>query len=171
MITLAIVIEDKRWRKIPRLEAQFRRVARAAEGYLPQSLRGRWEATVLLTDDAALRRLNRAFRGKDKPTNVLSFPAWGKKELARKRQKTRAAALGDIALGYQYVAGEAKKDNKLLANHAAHLLLHGVLHLFGYDHMHSKDAARMERLEQKIMAALGLPDPYATARTGGRTKR
>ena len=69
--------------------------------------------------------------------------------------------MGDIVLGYQYIVAEAKKDNKILINHLSHLLIHGILHLFGYDHISGPEAVSMERLETKIMAGLGLPDPYA----------
>jgi probable rRNA maturation factor len=86
--------------------------------------------------------------------------------------------MGDIAIAYRYIVGEAKRDNKILINHLTHLFIHGLLHLFGYDHGLDPEAARMERLETKIMAALGLPDPYRAvsakepkrARTAG-TKR
>lgn len=105
--------------------------------------------TILLTDDAALRRLNRDFRGKDKPTNVLSFPAPGRDYR------------GDIAIAYGVTRAEARASGKAFADHAAHLVVHGVLHLAGYDHVRAKDAKVMEPLEVKILARLGIADPYA----------
>ena len=104
--------------------------------------------TILLTSDKALRALNRAFRGKDKPTNVLSFPSGG--EYA-----------GDIAIAHGVTACEAKAAGKRFADHAAHLAVHGVLHLAGHDHVRPKDAKVMEPLEVKILALLGIADPYA----------
>jgi probable rRNA maturation factor len=127
---------------------------------LPHSLRFPCSFTVLLTGDAAIRKLNRDFRGVDKPTNVLAFPQFEPSQLPKKGKAKHTVYLGDIVLGYQYIVGETKKYNKVLINHISHLVIHGLLHLLGYDHTLEKDATRMERLEQKIMAALDLPDPY-----------
>ena len=107
--------------------------------------------TILLADDAALRRLNREFRGKDKPTNVLSFPAAPNPE----------GHLGDIAIAYGVTAREAAEGGKSFADHATHLAVHGVLHLLGYDHETEAEAAIMEPLETAILAELGIADPYA----------
>jgi probable rRNA maturation factor len=105
---------------------------------------------VLLADDAALRALNRDWRGKDKPTNVLSFPAPQGGEM-----------LGDIALAAETVAAEAQAQGKPFAAHMAHLLAHGFLHLLGYDHEIEAEAEAMEARERAILVSLGLPDPYA----------
>ena len=105
---------------------------------------------ILLADDAALQRLNRDFRGKDKPTNVLSFPAPANPE----------GHLGDIAIAYGVTAREAEPAGKSLADHAAHLAVHGVLHLLGYDHQTTAEAEVMESLERATLAALGIADPY-----------
>ena len=118
---------------------------------LPQGERG-WSLTVLLTDDAALQDLNARFRGKDKLTNVLSFPA---PESARPH-------LGDVALAYGVCTAEAQAQGKSLAAHLMHLTAHGVLHLLGYDHETEAEAEAMEGLERAILAGLGLPDPYET---------
>ena len=103
--------------------------------------------TILLAGDKRLRALNRDFRGKDKPTNVLSFPS------------TDAYA-GDIAIAYGVTRQEAKEAVKNFADHAMHLVVHGVLHLAGYDHERPRDAKVMEPLEVKILKRLGIADPY-----------
>ena len=105
--------------------------------------------SVLFADDAALEALNRQWRGKDKPTNVLSFPA-----------PDGAGTLGDIAIAYDTVAREAQEQGKTVADHATHLLVHGLLHLLGYDHEADDEAAEMEGLERDILARLDVPDPY-----------
>ena len=117
--------------------------------------------TLLLTNDGAIRRLNRDFRGIDRPTNVLSFPQWTPRQLSKIGKKGEIVPLGDIVIAYQYVVAEAKKDHKILINHVTHLLIHGLLHLFGYDHTSDTEAGKMERLEKRgswlISAFL---DPY-----------
>lgn len=106
---------------------------------------------VLLTNDLAVQALNARFRGKDQPTNVLSFPAAPNPE----------QHLGDVALAYETCAREAAEQGKPLAHHLQHLVAHGVLHLLGYDHMTDEEAADMEGLERIVLATLGVPDPYA----------
>jgi probable rRNA maturation factor len=178
VVTLTLQTKLPAWKRIPRLRSHLQKAAEATWAHLPARFQLPCEVGVLLTGDAGMRRLNRDFRGIDKPTNVLSFPEFGGKELSKlasypPRAPTRgghdAASkidctypifIGDIALGYQYIVVEAKKDHKILKNHLSHLMIHGILHLFGYDHIHDKDASRMERLEKKIMVSLGLPDPY-----------
>lgn len=109
---------------------------------------------VLFTDDAAVRMLNARWRGQDKPTNVLSFPA------AASPDGAPAPGLGDIALAFETCAAEADAQSKTLHDHAVHLLVHGVLHLLGYDHEDEDDASEMEGLEREILARLGVADPY-----------
>lgn len=109
---------------------------------------------VMLTDDASIRAMNAQWRGIDKPTNVLSFPA----------PESRAPAethLGDIAIAYETVAAESAAENKAFADHLAHLAVHGYLHLAGFDHETDAEAARMESLETRILSGLGIADPYA----------
>jgi probable rRNA maturation factor len=108
--------------------------------------------SVLFADDAAVRALNRTWRGKDAPTNVLSFPA-----------PAGLGAVGDIALALETVVAEARDRGKPVSDHAAHLIAHGFLHLLGYDHEADADAERMEARERAIMAELGLSDPYGDA--------
>ena len=113
------------------------------------------ELTVLLTDDDAVRGLNARFRGKDAPTNVLSFPA----------APSAAPHLGDIALAYGVCAREAAEQGKPLAQHLQHLVVHGVLHLLGLDHHGDEEAEAMEARERAILLRLGVPDPYAVRET------
>ena len=143
------------WRKaMPRAEALVRKMATAAlTRTVKKSPRTAFEISVVLTTDAAVRRLNRLYRDKDKPTNVLSFPA--------DAPAGTAGLLGDVVIAYGVTAREAKAEGKALNAHLAHLVVHGVLHLLGYDHAKEKDAVAMERLESDIMARMGFADPYA----------
>src|SRR5207248_6942435 len=113
------------------------------------------ELAVVLTDDAGIRALNRAWRGLDKPTNVLSFPAMS---LPDRSQGPRT--LGDIAIAYETARHEADAENKPFKHHLSHLAIHGFLHLIGYDHETDDEAELMEGLERQILAGLGIPDPY-----------
>jgi probable rRNA maturation factor len=112
------------------------------------------ELCIHLADDAHVRALNARWRGLDKPTNVLSFPTFKPSELARAR------LLGDIVLAFETLAGEAADEDKPLADHYRHLVVHGFLHLIGFDHEREADAERMEALETRILARLGVADPY-----------
>jgi probable rRNA maturation factor len=122
------------------------------------------ELAIQLTTDAAVRKLNAAYRNKNKPTNVLSFPAYTKGE-----PSPVPVMLGDVAYGV--VAHEAKDQGKTLAAHVSHLVIHGVLHLLGYDHEQDDDAVKMERLETKILAGLGISDPYAAVPAPRKPRR
>jgi probable rRNA maturation factor len=157
---LIIQIDDIRWRRIPRLQLRLQKAAATTFAHLSKTVRFPCSLTVLLTNDRAMRRLNRNFRGVAKPTNVLSFPQFTPRQLTKMGKNGGRHYVGDIALGYQYIVGECKKNNKILINHATHLLIHGILHLFGYDHLTETEAVRMEQLERRILAGLGLPDPY-----------
>lgn len=112
--------------------------------------------TLLFTDDAHIQALNARFRGKDKPTNVLSFPA-----LMGTVLPDELVHLGDIALAYETVAREADADDKAFDHHLTHLIIHGFLHLLGYDHVMKDEAEEMEDLERHILARLAIADPYA----------
>jgi len=126
--------------------------------------RRRFEVSVILTDDREVRTLNRDFRGIDKPTNVLSFPQINletfKKSSFDAFPKNVHIPLGDIVLGFQTILRETREQKKTIENHTVHLIIHGVLHLLGYDHMRLKDAKVMEKLECDILQSLGYPDPY-----------
>jgi probable rRNA maturation factor len=115
------------------------------------------EACVVLADDALLKSLNRTYRGKDAPTNVLSFPFEGAPGAVRPRQ------LGDVVLAVETVRNQAREQDIPPVHHLQHLVVHGLLHLLGFDHDTEARAEVMERLEVHILAALGVPDPYAAA--------
>ena len=144
---IALVVEDPAWRAHRGLQAQVKRAAEAAA----RRARLRGDFTILLADDARLKTLNRAFRGKNKPTNVLSFPSGAR------------GYHGDIAIAHGVTAREAKAAGKRFADHVTHLVVHGVLHLAGYDHESESDAQVMEPLEVKILAGMGIADPYRAA--------
>jgi probable rRNA maturation factor len=112
------------------------------------------EVSVLFTDDAEMHELNRQWRGKDKPTDVLSFPS------DAPSPPGEPPFLGDIAIGLETTRNDAREMGRPLDAHVSHLLVHGFLHLLGHDHIEEDDAAVMEPLEVKILAGLGWPDPY-----------
>ena len=121
----------------------------------------RLEVSVLLANDESVHELNREWRGRDEPTNVLSFPMLTRGELLALEQEGPPDMLGDIALAWETCMREAAEKGIALADHAAHLLVHGFLHLAGHDHVESDEqAAAMERLEIEALAKLGLADPY-----------
>jgi probable rRNA maturation factor len=150
---LDIVVEAEPWNA--QAEAAVRRAIEEAATALGADFRNHALA-VLLTDDAAIARLNSQWRGLDKPTNVLSFPPAGMPEAGVK-------PLGDIAIAYETTAHEAEAEDKPFLHHLSHLAVHGFLHLMGYDHEKDGDAETMERLERVILARLGMPDPYPTS--------
>ena len=155
--------DSANWSRVKGLRPRLALAAMVTQKHLPKGLQFPISANLLLTSDAAIKRLNRDFRGMDKATNVLSFPQHEPVNLKRFKAPKEPVEMGDIAIAYQYMVSESKKDHKILIDHVTHLFIHGLLHLFGYDHLNDPDATRMERLETKIMAALDLPDPYATA--------
>lgn len=118
------------------------------------------ELAIMLTDDAGIRTLNQNWRGIDKPTNVLSFPALQPPEGADEPDDM-PRMLGDIAIAYETTRREADEEEKTFANHLSHLAIHGFLHLVGYDHEKDDEAEEMEALEREILATLGIADPYA----------
>ncbi|MGH7122804.1 MAG: rRNA maturation RNase YbeY, partial [Stellaceae bacterium] len=118
----------------------------------------RTEVSVVLADDALLRRLNRQWRRIDAATNVLSFPS-----LDQELPPRAPFLLGDVVVAYETVSREAQEQGKELADHLRHLVVHGVLHLLGYDHDEPGEAEQMEALETQVLARLGVADPYAEA--------
>jgi probable rRNA maturation factor len=164
----AVRVDHERWQSdIPEVSRQCRKAVRSAwavgrkalDGAHPFSgkLQGPVEVSVLLSSDAVVRGLNRDHRGKNNATNVLSFP--GETDTAVPGAEI---LMGDIILAWETVESEAKKTGKSVTNHMMHLVVHGVLHLLGYDHDSENDATTMERLEVNSLARLGLPDPYDT---------
>ena len=158
---IEVVIEAPAWRSA---EPKARALARsAAVATLRARRRVGAGVAILLTDDARLQALNLAFRGKDAPTNVLSFPRSGPGS-----GPVAGEHLGDIALALGVCAREAAEQGKSLAHHLQHLTAHGVLHLLGYDHESDAEAQVMEAEERRILAGLGIADPYAAEGDHGR---
>jgi probable rRNA maturation factor len=153
VIDLDIMVERGDWGRLDGVETLAQRAAEAALAVTSEA-GGAFEASVMLTDDAHIQVLNRDWRAKDKPTNVLSFPAPEQPGVAGPRH------LGDIALAYETLVRESEEESKELAHHFAHLIVHGVLHLLGYDHEVEAEADIMEALEVKALATLGIADPY-----------
>ncbi|WP_024515131.1 rRNA maturation RNase YbeY [Bradyrhizobium sp. Tv2a-2] len=156
-ITEVVVAADC-WQREPDAEAIVQRAILAASTAADADV-GNAEVAVMLTDDAAIRTLNRDFRGIDKPTNVLSFPA--PETHGADDEDVAPHALGDIAIAYETLRREAEEEAKPFLNHLSHLAVHGFLHLIGYDHETDDEADEMEALETAILAQLGIPDPYA----------
>lgn len=144
------------WRTVARARLVARRAARAA--LAAAATGGRVEVTVRLADDEELRTLNRTWRGKDRPTNVLSFPAGD--DAGQAAAQARALLLGDVVIAAETLLAEADAAGKTAGDHLAHLVVHGVLHLLGHDHEHEAEAIRMEALERAVLARLGIADPY-----------
>ena len=146
---IEVELEDAAWTAaLPDAAAVAERAATAALG----GVEG--DVVVLLTDDATVRDLNARFRDRDRPTNVLSFPA------AEMSIPGQAPPLGDLVLAYGVCAAEAVAQGKTLADHLSHLTVHGVLHLLGRDHEADSEAEEMEAEERAILASLGVADPY-----------
>jgi probable rRNA maturation factor len=144
---LDIVVEDSRWDAADELPRRAGEAVAAALARLEGARAG--DIVVLLTNDKTVQALNARFRSQDKPTNVLSFPA-----------PESEAYPGDVALAFETCAREAQAAGKSLTDHGVHLVLHGVLHLNGYDHQEEGEAAEMEALESAILTGLGINDPY-----------
>jgi probable rRNA maturation factor len=153
-IAIDLSITCAAWRRA--LPATARIARAAAQAALAQSGKrlGAAELSLVLADDATVRDLNARWRGKDAATNVLAFAS------DEPPATSKPLLLGDVVLAYQTVAREAKEQEKRLADHLRHLVIHGVLHLLGYDHMKAAPAKRMEALETRILASLGVADPY-----------
>ena len=143
------------WRGLSRHKAIARETIAACHAEAALSLREGAEVSLLLADDAELQALNARWRGIDKPTNVLSFPAAPPDRLAD------APTLGDIALAFETLAREAEEGGIPLRDRYRHLVAHGFLHLIGYDHGTDGEAERMEALEKRVLARFGVSDPYA----------
>lgn len=151
------MVLDAAWQSaLPGVERLVRRAARAALAGARRS--GRRTLSVALADDRRVRALNARDRKKDKPTNVLSYPSG------------EHAFLGDIVLARQTVWREARQQAKSPADHVIHLVVHGTLHLVGYDHEDDAEADRMEALERRVLAKLGIADPYRQDRPGGSNR-
>lgn len=160
-LDIQIAVEADGWADETALEALASRVLGAAENHLATSEGQPFpqqptEVSLVFADDEMIREINAEWRNKDKPTNVLSFPAF-----PLSPGKMPGPMLGDIIIARETVEREAVDLEKSFEDHLTHLLVHGFLHLFGYDHIEVTDAEKMESLETRILAKLGLSDPYA----------
>ncbi|MGQ3047941.1 MAG: rRNA maturation RNase YbeY [Niveispirillum sp.] len=201
-VEIALSIEDERWEaSVADVEMLCERSARsalaAAHAQDPDWLPGGpIEMSVILADDDTVKELNKNYRGKDKPTNVLSFALYadggdeeGDDEGFENEEQDEEelgdepddgdveflspeapvpVILGDVILAFETVEREAREQRKAFADHLAHLVTHGVLHLLGYDHIEDSEAEQMERLETQILSGLGIADPYAGLPEGHR---
>jgi probable rRNA maturation factor len=163
-VSVSVIVEHDAWRDV--LSDPVPLLRQAAAAAITEARRGRrarasWTpaVAVALIDDRAMRKLNLTYRGKDKPTNVLSFPSGETEESRRPRRP-----LGDVAIALGTVKREAKAQGKTVGDHVTHLMVHAVLHLLGYDHEADPDAEEMEALERKALATLGIADPYRDAK-------
>ena len=153
-IAVDLTVQAGAWPTEPHLRALAERSLEAAcqaaiaDGAAPPGPGA--EVSLVFTDDAAVRELNRQWRGKDRPTNVLSFS----------QSRAMTGLIGDVVLGFETVSREAGLEGKPLDDHIAHLVVHGFLHLVGYDHEDDEDAEHMERLEREGLSRIGIADPY-----------
>jgi probable rRNA maturation factor len=153
-----VLVVAECWQNEPDAEAVIQRAIAAAAGSVDADV-GDAELAVMLTDDPGIRTLNSNWRGIDKPTNVLSFPALQPEGARMPGDAPRM--LGDIAIAYETTRSEADAEGKPFEHHLSHLAIHGFLHLIGYDHENDAGAEEMEALETEILEQLGIPDPYA----------
>lgn len=153
-IALDLLIEAGDWGAEAEVGALIGRAVAAVAGSGAVEVPADAELSVLLTDDAHIRVLNRDYRGADKATNVLSFPVSDDPD-------DLGPMLGDIVVARETLVAEALDAGIPVAHHMTHLVVHGLLHLFGYDHENDDEADAMERIETAILAGLGIPDPYA----------
>jgi probable rRNA maturation factor len=154
-LSLDISVPCALWRRLPQARKMARETIAACAAESGIAACAGADVSLCLADDERLRALNSRWRGVDKPTNVLSFPA------ARSRPPERSPALGDIVLAFETLEREAKVFGAPLADHYRHLVAHGFLHLLGYDHRTDEEAERMETLEKRVLARFGVADPYA----------
>ena len=157
-IALEIVEEAGDWSRLPALDTEIRAAANALVQHAAgEALKGR-AATIALSDDASVRALNGAYRGKDQPTNILSFPFEAPAGIEDAEARDY---LGDIALACETVLREADEMGIPPSHHLQHLIVHGLLHLLGHDHVEDDEAERMEAIETEVLRGLGIAEPYA----------
>ena len=174
-LKIDVLVDSEHWKNAGTAKAVVRRALKQAATTLSTKSA---ELAIVLTDDAAMRRLNRDWRGVDAPTNVLSFATKNpgnrhmRDRVSDELDKRLGKHLGDIVLAYETIRREAHGERKPFDHHLAHLVVHGFLHLLGYDHGSDAQARRMETIERAILGDLAVPDPYsATHTTAGRAGR
>jgi probable rRNA maturation factor len=162
-LEIELILEDQNWSEISSdfsflKEAVFLALCQVPTKSAPLAMKSPHRLAVLvMSNDASIRDLNKSYRSKDKATNVLSFPST---ENLLPGEELEPVHIGDVILAYEYVTKEAKTEKKTIKSHLSHLVIHGVLHLLGYDHETSEDAETMETLEIRLMKQLGLENPY-----------
>jgi len=159
-LKIDVLVDSEHWQNVSPAKAVVRRALKQASTRLSTKSA---ELAIVLTDDAAMRRLNRNWRGINAPTNVLSFATknpGSQQPLDKPLGKHLGNHLGDIVLAYETIRREARRDGKQFDHHLAHLAVHGFLHLLGYDHANDAQARRMEDTERAILRDLAVPDPY-----------
>jgi len=156
-LNVALTIQTPLWKsRLKPYKKTVQKILNSALAAIPlQNKVENLEVAVVLANDDFVQGLNKEFRGKDKPTNVLSFPS-----SLTSDHRPLTSELGDIILAIETIEREAKEQNKTFHDHTAHLLVHGFLHLLGYDHIDEKDAEKMERKEIKILKSIGIKNPY-----------
>jgi len=159
-VAIEVIAESSQWTAaLPSVEQVCERAAAAAFWAVQPHTRGA-EANVILSDDARVRRLNSTYRGRDEPTDVLSFPIVDEGGTPVSPTPNQPILFGDIVIAFETSAAGATAWAKPLSDHLSHLVVHGMLHLCGYDHLAEAEAREMERLETQILAGLGVSDPY-----------
>ena len=167
-LKIDVIVRSRRWRQgvadVTRLCVETaRRAYVVAAGDDPNAQSRDAQVSIVLTSDRAVQALNRTFRGHDQATNVLSFPVAQAPAAAPAGCPPPPRLLGDVVIAFGTTAAEAAAAGKDLGDHLRHLIVHGILHVLGYDHQTEGDAAAMERLEAAILACFGVSDPYASA--------
>jgi probable rRNA maturation factor len=158
-VQIEVVARSTRWRRQPRAATTVKSAILAAAKAVTTT---RAELAIVLSHDSAIQALNRDWRGKNAPTNVLSFPAAPAGPVRRGgKPREPSPYIGDIVIAYETTAREAAAEGKPFNHHLAHLAVHGFLHLVGYEHENDRDAEEMERLERRILRRMAIPDPYA----------
>ena len=147
-----VIISDEWESALPKAASLVERAAHTA--WVSVERGSAAEVNLVLSDDEAVQKLNADYRGRDQPTNVLSFP------MREKMEPDASVHLGDIVLSYETVAFEASRDRKKMEAHLSHLVVHGLLHLLGYDHSNESEAEEMEAIEIATISVLGYPNPY-----------
>jgi len=159
MLAVEIVRHGGAWEDSKAGDALVERAAQAGFAVVITENQAAYDATIVLTDDTEMTELNRTWRNKDAPTNVLSFPAGD--------VPGKPGPLGDIVIAFETTQREANDGNTPFSDHVSHLVVHGVLHLLGLDHKQDDEAERMEALETRALASIGIADPYQGERATG----
>jgi probable rRNA maturation factor len=160
-LAVDVIIEDQRWAEVCDPDALAQTAVEAVLSSIETGWTGELEISFLFCDDAKIKGLNSTWNKKNSATNVLSFPA------SPNGKQCPVILLGDVVIAFDTISNEARSQSKAVSSHAAHMLVHGVLHLFGFDHLNDEDADEMETLETCILNAMGIDDPWAIQNKSG----